>query len=116
MRGRRRLVLQVTMPNAIPAIRGLDGHPRKRPDKLHADKVSDCRRCRRYLKCRGMTASIARVGVASRERLGGHRWVVERTHACTSASSGGSIFMQRLFPSLPRSSVIDVLRTFVGGP
>ncbi|WP_369122819.1 IS5 family transposase [Ralstonia solanacearum] len=32
--------------DAIPAIRGLDGRPRKRPDKLHADKAYDCHRCR----------------------------------------------------------------------
>ncbi len=66
---------------AIPAIRGLDGRPRKRPDNLHADKGYDCRRCRRCLKRRGMTSRIARIGIENKERLGRHRWVVERTHA-----------------------------------
>ncbi|MDC6186795.1 transposase, partial [Ralstonia solanacearum] len=65
----------------IPAIRGLDGRSRKRPDKLHADKAYDCRRCRQYLKRRGIRARIARKGIESRERLGRYRWVVERTHA-----------------------------------
>lgn len=66
---------------AIPAIRGLEGRPRKRPDKLHADKAYDARRCRHYLRRRGITARIARIGIESRERLGRHRWIVERTHA-----------------------------------
>ncbi|MCG1039546.1 IS5/IS1182 family transposase, partial [Mycetohabitans sp. B7] len=34
-----------------------------------------------YLKQRAITARIARRGVEKRERLGRHRWVVERTHA-----------------------------------
>ncbi|MBB3261739.1 transposase [Paraburkholderia bannensis] len=67
--------------DAIPAVPGLNGQPRKRPDKLHADKGYDFARCRRYLRQRGITAHIARRGVEARERLGRHRWVVERTHA-----------------------------------
>ncbi|WP_143809136.1 IS5 family transposase [Paraburkholderia susongensis] len=67
--------------DAIPVVPGLQGQPRKRPHKLHADKGSDFARCRRYLKQRGITARIARRGVESKERLGRHRWVVERTHA-----------------------------------
>lgn len=59
----------------------LNGQPRKCPDKLHADKDCDFARCRRYLKQRGITARIARRGVEGKERLGRHRWVVERTHA-----------------------------------
>lgn len=66
---------------AIPAVAGLDGRPRKRPDKLHADKGYDCRRCRDELRGRGIAARIARKGIESKERLGCHRWVVERTHA-----------------------------------
>lgn len=67
--------------DAMPAVPGLDGRPRKRPDKLHADKGYDCRRCQADLRRRGITARIARKGIESRERLGKHRWVVERTHA-----------------------------------
>jgi IS5 family transposase len=64
--------------DAIPVVSGLNGPPRKRPDKLHADKGYDFARCRHYLKQRGITARIARRGVESCERLGRHRWVVER--------------------------------------
>lgn len=67
--------------NAIPAVSGLSGRPRKRPGKLHADEGYDFARCRRYLKQRGIKARIARRGIESSERLERHRWVVECTHA-----------------------------------
>ena len=67
--------------DALPAIPGLPGRPRKKPYKLHADKGYDYRRCRAHLGRRGIQARIARRGVESSERLGRHRWVVERTHA-----------------------------------
>lgn len=60
---------------------GLDRRPRKRLGKLHADKGYDYARCRRYLRKRGITARIARKGIESKDRLGRHRWVVERTHS-----------------------------------
>ncbi|BEU50495.1 IS5 family transposase (plasmid) [Ralstonia pseudosolanacearum] len=41
--------------DAIPSVPGLDGRPRCRPDKLHADKGYDFARCRRHLRKRGMT-------------------------------------------------------------
>ena len=57
------------------------GRPRKRPDKLHADKAYDFRRCRDDLRRRGMKPRIARRGVDSSQTLGCHRWVAERTFA-----------------------------------
>jgi IS5 family transposase len=54
---------------------------RKRPSKLHADKGYDFERCRKALRKRGIVPRIARRGVESTERLGRHRWVVERTLA-----------------------------------
>jgi transposase len=70
--------------DAIPAIlgpRGRPGRPRKRPAKLHADKGYDFPRCRRALRRRGITPRIARRGVESSQKLGRHRWVVERALA-----------------------------------
>jgi transposase len=68
--------------DAIPAVRnGRRGRPRRRPEKLHADKGYDFRRCRDACRQRGMKHRIARRGVESKERLGVHRWVVERTFA-----------------------------------
>lgn len=57
------------------------GRPRKRPEKLHADKGYDFPRCREALRRRGIKGRIARRGVDSSEKLGRHRWVVERTLA-----------------------------------
>ena len=57
------------------------GRPRRRPEKLHADKGYDFPRCRKALQKRGIAARIARRGIDSSERLGRYRWVVERTQA-----------------------------------
>jgi|SRR5579884_221084 len=70
--------------DAIPPIigpRGKPGRPRKRPAKLHADTGYDYPHLRRALRARGITPRSARRGVESRERLGRHRWVVERSLA-----------------------------------
>ncbi|GAA0588043.1 hypothetical protein GCM10009416_28180 [Craurococcus roseus] len=69
-------------PDAVPPVRGGErGRPRRRPGKPHADKGYDHRRCRRECRARGVRPRIARRGVESSQRLGRHRWVVERTLA-----------------------------------
>jgi len=70
-----------TLIDAIPPIRQPNGRRRKRPAKLHADKAYDSRRCRRALTRRHIKVRIARKGIERRDRLGRHRWVVERTLA-----------------------------------
>lgn len=67
--------------DAIQPIKRPRGRPRKRPYKLHADKGYDFARCRAALRKRGIIPRIARRGVESKEKLGRHRWVVERTHS-----------------------------------
>jgi IS5 family transposase len=67
--------------DAVPLVRGRRGRPRRRPDKLHADKAYDHRRCRCECRARGIVSRIARRGIDSSERLGRHRWRVERTFA-----------------------------------
>lgn len=68
--------------DAVPPVRdGLPGRPRRRPETVHADKGYDYRWCREALYRRGIRARIARRGIESSERLGRHRWVVERTLA-----------------------------------
>ncbi|MEU4763115.1 IS5 family transposase [Actinosynnema sp. NPDC023794] len=64
---------------AIPRIRSRRGPRRFRPAKLHADKAYDIDDLRRWLRHRGIIPRIARKGIDSSERLGRHRWVVERT-------------------------------------
>ena len=66
---------------ALPAVKQQYGYRRKRPDKVHADKAYDIPRCRQFLVRRGIRVRIARKGVESSERLGRHRWVVERSLA-----------------------------------
>ena len=73
-------MLEATV-DAIPPIRQCAGRPRRRPAKLHADKGYDFRRCRRALRGRAIIPRIARRGIDSTERLGRHRWKVERTLA-----------------------------------
>lgn len=67
--------------DAVVPVKGRPGKPRQRPGKLHADKAYDAKRCRRACRQRGIEPRIARRGVESSERLGRHRWVVERTLA-----------------------------------
>jgi hypothetical protein len=57
------------------------GRPRKRPAKLHGDKGYDYPRCRRALHRWGICPRIARRGIESSQRLGRHRYVVERSLA-----------------------------------
>ena len=69
------------MLDAVPPIRTPAGRRRKRPAKLHADKGYDYRRCRDACRRRRIKSRIARRGVERSDRLGRHRWVVERTLA-----------------------------------
>jgi IS5 family transposase len=65
----------------IPAIRMPTGRRRRRPTKVHADKAYDHRRCRRYLRRRGIRPRIARRMIEPSDRLGRYRWTIERTGA-----------------------------------
>jgi transposase len=57
------------------------GRRRRRPGRVHADKAYDHRRCRAYLRRRGICPRIARRRIESSTRLGRHRWTIERTGA-----------------------------------
>jgi transposase len=67
--------------DAVPPIRGKVGRPRRRPEKLHADKGYDAQRVRRALRARGIIPRIARRGIESSTMLGRYRWTGERTFA-----------------------------------
>ncbi len=69
------------MLDAVPPIRRPSGQRRRRPAKLHADKGYDFRRCREACRKRRIKHRLARRGVERPDRLGRHRWVVERTLA-----------------------------------
>lgn len=67
------------MVEAIPGLSGGLGRPRKRPRKRHTDKAYDAQWARKALRKRNILPRIARRGIESKERLGRHRWVIERT-------------------------------------
>jgi transposase len=69
-------VLEDTPPILLPTRRR-----RRRPGRVHADKAYDHRRCRAYLRARGIRPRIARRMIESSQRLGRHRWTIERTGA-----------------------------------
>lgn len=66
---------------AIPAIRSRRGPRRYKPDKLHADKAYDHADLRDWIRDRGIGVRIARKSVESSDKLGKHRWVIERSIA-----------------------------------
>ncbi|WVG01878.1 IS5 family transposase [Streptomyces iakyrus] len=65
----------------IPPVRSRRGRRRRRPAKLHGDKGYDYGHVRQWLRSRNITPRIARKGIESSQRLGRHRWTVERTVA-----------------------------------
>ncbi|MFA3842277.1 IS5 family transposase [Streptomyces aureus] len=65
----------------IPPIRSRRGPRRRRPAKLHADKAYGNRHLRQWLRLRHITPRIARKGVETSQKLGRHRWTIERTMA-----------------------------------
>jgi transposase len=73
-------VLEPLVRGKLP-IRSRRGPHRRRPAKLHADKSYDYDHLRRWLRGRGITHRIARKGIESFQRLGRHRWTIERTMA-----------------------------------
>jgi transposase len=92
-----------TLIDAVPPIRQLSGQRRKRPAKLHADKAYDIPRCRQALTRRHIRIRIARKGVESSQRLGRHRWVVERTLAWLARYRRLTIRYERRGTSIRRS-------------
>lgn len=69
------------MVNAIPAVKSRRGPRRRKPGRLRADKGYDYDKHRRWLRGQGIVPRIARRGIDSTERLGRHRWKIERTIA-----------------------------------
>jgi transposase len=64
---------------AVPAIKSRRGPQRRKPAKLHTDKAYDRPDLRRWVRDRGIKVRIARKGVESKDKLGKHRWAIERT-------------------------------------
>jgi transposase len=71
----------IPLLDAVPAVRGRSGRPRRRPDSLIADRGYDHDKYRRLVRQRGIRPVIARRQTEHGSGLGRYRWVVERTFA-----------------------------------
>ncbi len=106
------MVLEELVDAIEPIKRPGRGRPRKRPKKLHADKAYDTKKCREALRRRRIKARIARKGVESSEKLGRHRWVVERTLLLawrSPSSTVGSRSVMRAAGRHPRGVLLHLL-------
>jgi transposase len=65
----------------VPPVRGRVGRPRRRPDRVVADRGYDHDKYRRLLHRRGIKPTIARRQSEHGSGLGRERWIVERTFA-----------------------------------
>jgi hypothetical protein len=65
----------------IPAVRSRRGPSPSRPVKVRADKAYYSAEHLRWLRDRRLVPRIARPGIESGERLGRHRWKIERSIA-----------------------------------
>ncbi len=80
--GNRNDVTQlVPLIDAVGPVAGKLGRPRRRTERVVADRGYDHDAYRRQLRRRGVTPVIARRGTEHGSGLGTVRWVVERTFA-----------------------------------
>jgi transposase len=80
--GNRNDVTQlIPLVERVPAVRGKVGRPRKRPQRVVADRGYDHDTYRRELRRRGIGSDIARRQTEHGSGLGRVGWVLERTFA-----------------------------------
>ena len=80
--GNRNDVTQlVPLVERVPPVRGKVGRPRRRPERVTADRGYDHDKYRRELRARRIKPEIARCQTEHGSGLGRVRWVVERTFA-----------------------------------
>ncbi len=71
----------IPLVERVPPVRGCSGRPRRRPERVSADRGYDYDKYRRQLRQRGITPEIACRNTGHGSGLGRYRWVVERTFA-----------------------------------
>jgi len=71
----------IPLVERVPPVRGRVGRPRRRPERLAADRGYDHDKYRRELRKRRIKPEIARRQTEHGSGLGRYRWVVERTFA-----------------------------------
>ena len=67
------------LSDKIPAVAGAVGRPRRRPDRLFADRGYNHDKYRRLLRQRGIRPAIAERGQPHGTGLGTFHWVAEQT-------------------------------------
>jgi transposase len=71
----------VPLIERVPPVRGKASRPRRRPERVTADRGYDHDKYRRELRARPITPEITRRQTEHGSGLGRLRWVVERTFA-----------------------------------
>jgi hypothetical protein len=108
---------------AIPAIKSRRGPRRRKPAKLHADKAYDQADLRAGVREQGIAMRIARKGIESSQKLGKHRWGIERSiawlfgyhrlatrydcnanHFCAFLTPGATLTCYKKLARLPRET------------
>jgi transposase len=79
----------IPLLDAVPAVGGVSGRPRRRPESVIADRGYDHDKYRRLVRQRGVKPVIARRQTEHGSGLGRYRWVVERTFAWLFLKKGG---------------------------
>jgi len=69
----------VPLVEAVPAVGGRRGRPRRRPKRLFGDRAYDSQPVRRFLRRLKITPCLAKRNTEHGSGLGKYRWVVERT-------------------------------------
>ena len=64
---------------AIPAVKGQPGRPRRRPARVQGDRAYDSEPHREELRKKGIEPVLAKRNTEHGSGLGVYRWVVERT-------------------------------------
>jgi transposase len=67
--------------DAIPAVAGKPGAPKRRPERAYADRAYDSQPHRDALGQRGIKPFLAKRRTEHGSGLGLYRWVVERTNS-----------------------------------
>ncbi len=71
----------IPLVEAVPAVRGKRGHPRKRPERVQGDRGYDSEPHRDWLRAHKIEPVLAKRNTPHGSGLGVYRWVVERTLA-----------------------------------
>lgn len=69
----------LALVDAVPPVAGKPGHPRRRPERLYADRAYSSKTKRQELRRRGIKPFIPEQRAPHGSGLGVFRWVVERT-------------------------------------